>query len=472
MTRDELRAVGRRLANLHQRFAACFGRKEAQRHSLAYLKGLLLGEGRKNVERMALRFSTTDDGSPAESKEVVALQEFLTASPWESGQVMREIQAVFAEEFVPSTSEWPIGTVGVVDETSFEKSGDESCGVKRQYCGTLGQPANCQVGVFLLGVTPAGTALLDHELYMPREWIKDRARRKKARVPKGIRFRTKPQIALSQLTRTLAAGHVHFDWIVADALYGHDGKFLSALEKFHQRYVVQVQFDTRVWPKRYTAESPAWWWDRVPTLEETRKAAKAVQALGQSLPNSAWHIVHLHEGAKGPLAFEFARWRVWAIRDKKPGPPLWVIIRRTLGKNPEYRYYLSNADQATPLETLALVTGTRFQVEQFFEETKGSLGLADYEARGWTSWHHHMSLVSLAHLFLMQARRELRASEPELTLPMTLELVRSAIARPRLSEDDAIRLTQYHLERNAVARASHRKSWLQKHRAKIPKPLL
>jgi SRSO17 transposase len=472
MTRDELRAVGRRLTALHQRFAARFGRKEAQRHSLAYLKGLLLGEGRKNVERMALRFATATDGSPATQKEVVALQEFLTASPWESGEVMREVQAVFAEEFVPSTSAWPLGTVGVVDETSFEKNGDESCGVGEQYCGSLGMPANCQVGVFLLGVTPAGAALLDHELYLPREWIKDRARRNKTRVPKHIRFRTKPQIAAAQLTRTLAAGHVQFDWIVADALYGHDGKFLSALDELNQRYVVQVPLHTRVWPKSFPAEVPPWWLDRMPTILETRESATTVEELGKRLPPSAWRVIHLHEGEKGPLAFEFARWRGWAIRDKKPGQPVWVVIRRTLGKNPEYKYYLSNAEQTTPLETLALVTGIRFQVEQFFEEAKGSLGLADYEARGWTSWHHHMSLVALAHLFLMQTRRDLRTTAPALTLPMTLELVRSAMARPQLTEDDAIHLTQYHLERNAIARASHRKSWLRKNKQKIPKPLL
>lgn len=172
------------------------------------------------------------------------------------------------------------------------------------------------------------------------------------------------------------------------------------------------------------------------------------------------------------MAFEFARWRSWAIRDGKPGPPVWVVARRSLSPDPEYKYYLASADEATPLETLALVASTRYQIEQFFEEAKGSLGLADYEARGYASWHHHMSLVALAHLFLMQTRRDLKASEPAMTLPLALELVRAALERPQLTEDDAIRLTVYHLQRNATARASHHKSWLQKHKAKIPKPLL
>jgi SRSO17 transposase len=472
MTRDEVRAVGRKLTVLHGRFAKHFGRREASRHSLVYVKGLLLGPGRKNVERIALRFALAADGSPAAQNEVLAMQEFLTASPWLAGDVMREVQAVFAEQFVPSTSDWPLGTVGVIDETSFPKQGSESCGVQRQYCGELGDTANCQVGVFLLGVTPAGTALLDHELYLPREWANDRARRKKTHVPPEIRFRKKTDLALAQLKRTRAAGHVRFDWLVADALYGHDGTFLDALERLGERYVVAVAKDTRVWPKAYTGEIRPWLGFRPPGPKKTQRAAKTVSAIGATLSASAWQKIHLRAGAKGPLAFEFARLRVWAIRDRKPGPPVWVIIRRTLGKDPEYKYYLSNADESTSLETLALVGATRFRVEEFFKETKGALGLGDYEARGWTSWHHHMSLVALAHLFLVQTRLELKTDTPELTLPMALELVRSSLPRPQLTEEDAIRLTEYHLERNKIAQQSHRKSWLQKHKTTIPKPLL
>ena len=472
MTRDEVRAVAGKLRGLHSRYASCFGRKETQRHALVYLRGLLLGEGRKNVERIALRFATAGDGSPAGQNEVVALQEFLTVSPWEAGDVMRGIQATFAEQFVPSTSQWPIGTVGVFDETSFLKSGPESCGVKRQYCGRLGQTANCQVGVFLVGVTPAGTALLDHQLYLPEEWIRDQKRRRRTRVPKEIRFRTKPQIAIDQWKRTLAVDKVRFDWIVADALYGRDHQFLEALEQLDQRYLVQVPTNTQLWAKEYTGELRPWLGDRLPSQEQTRKKAKTVQAIGAALPASAWQVIHLREGAHGPLVFEYARIRAWSIRHQKPGPPVWLVIQRTLGAEPDYQYYLSNADESTRLETLALVRATRFRVEEFFEQSKGALGMGHYEARSWSSWHHHMSLVALAHLFVTQTRRELRAKVPELTLPMALELLQSALQRPHLSEEDAIRLTEYHLQRNDTSRRSHRKSWLQKHKKQIPKPLL
>ncbi|MEQ8786540.1 MAG: hypothetical protein RIC55_09585 [Pirellulaceae bacterium] len=149
------------------------------------------------------------------------------------------------------------------------------------------------------------------------------------------------------------------------------------------------------------------------------------------------------------------------------------MIRRSLAKkNPEVKYYVSNADEQTPLEAMALVSGTRWRVEEYFEEAKGELGMADYEARAWTSWHHHMSLVALAHLFVTLTRRDVKEEFPELTLPMAMRLLKSTMSRPTLTEEDALRLTQYHLHRNAVARKAHRKSWRRKHNKLKPKPLL
>ena len=108
--------------------------------------------------------------------------------------------------------------------------------------------------------------------------------------------------------------------------------------------------------------------------------------------------------------------RVWSVRHRHAGPPLWLLIRRSLERVPEVKYYLSNAEPDTPLETMALVTGVRWRVEEFFEDGKGQLGMAQYEARSWTSWHHHMSLVALAHLYVTQTRRDLKRKVPELTL--------------------------------------------------------
>jgi len=474
MTRDEVRAAAKRVTQWHERFAGLFGRKEAQAHSLVYLKGLLSDQQRKCVEPIALRFARGRNGARAAQKEVVAMQGFITASPWEAGAVFGEIQAVFGEELVPTTKQWSIGTVGVIDESGFVKAGRESVGVGVQWCGRLGKTQNCQVGVFLTGVTPGGTALLDAQLFLPEEWIKDGPRRTKTRVPGEVKFQTKPQIAAEMIRRTLAAGKVRFDWITADELYGDSGGFLDALEALPQRYLVEVKKNTLVW-----TVDPATLSGITPGPKRRKKLGsyrydevRSVQEIAASLPADAWRMLKLREGAKGPLVCEFAVLRVWAMRHNRPGPPIWLVIRRSLEESPKVWYYVSNASEDTPWQELAMVSGTRFRVEEFFEDGKTHLGMADYETRSWDSWHHHMSLVAVAHLYVTLTKRDLKRDVPDLTLAMALRLLRSAFARPQLTEEDAMYLVEYHLQRNRTAHDSHRKSWLQKHKRIKPEVLL
>jgi SRSO17 transposase len=414
---------------------------------------LLLGIGRKSVEPMALVFGGASPNQPEiEQSVALAWQRFLTVSPWEANAVQQELQAVFNEEFVPTASQSPIGTVGVIDGSGFVKRGPESVGVQRQWCGRLGKKENCQVGVFLLGVTPAGNALLDHQLYLPETWAADKARRKKTRVPPEITFQTKPQIAAALVARST----VHFDWATADEEFGRDGGFLDALESRNQRYLVEVPVDTTVWPDKPLRQTPD-------------ELVWQVSLLAQTIPAKAWQVIQLREGAKGPLAFEFARLRVWSVRHRHAGPQAWLLIRRSLEPIPEVKYYISNAEPEVPLETMALVTGSRWPVEEFFEDAKGKLGMAHYEARSWTSWHHHMSLVALAHLYVMQVRRDLKRKTSDLTLDMAMRLLQAALPRPQLTLEDAGELVDYYRDRNDQARKSHRKTWLERHPNVLPK---
>ena len=276
------------------------------------------------------------------------------------------------------------------------------------------------------------------------------------------------------IRRTLAAGKVRFDWIIADELYGDSGDFLDALEGMHQRYLLEVKKNTLVW-----TVDPATLPGKTPGPKKRRKLGsyryhevRSVQEIVADLPPEAWRPLKLREGAKGPLVFEFAVLRVWAMRHNRPGPPIWLVIRRSLDKTPDVKYYVSNASAETPWQQLAMVTGTRIRVEEYFEDGKMHLGMADYEARAWSSWHHHMALVALAHLYVTLTKRDLKKDVPELTLDMALRLLRSAFARSRLDSDEAIHLVEYHLERNRVAHESHRKSWLQKHKRIKPEVLL
>jgi len=474
MTGEEVRAAARRVVQWHERFAGLFGRSESREHSLVYLRGLMSDLERKSVEPIGLQFCRdSQSGKPAQ-KEVVALQGFITASPWEAGDVFAEIQAVFAEELVPTTSQWSLGTVGVIDESAFIKAGTESVGVASQWCGRLGKTANCQVGVFLAGVTPGGVSCLDAQLFLPEQWIADRERRQKTRVPEEVSFQTKPQIAAEMLRRTLATGKVRLDWVTADELYGDSGDFLDALEEMHQRYLMEVKKNTLVWTVDPTTLPGS-----TPGPKRRRKLGsyrydevRSVQEIVADLPPEAWRPLKLREGSLGPLVFEFAVLRVWAMRHSRPGPPIWLVIRRSLDKKRQVWYYVSNAGEETPWEDLAMVSGTRFRVEEYFEDAKMHLGMADYETRAWPSWHHHMALVSLAHLYVTLTKREMKQDVPELTLDMALRLLRSAFAKATLNEQEAIDLVEYHLERNHVAHNSHRKSWLRKHKQLARKLLL
>lgn len=232
------------------------------------------------------------------------MQRFITDSPWDAQAVQGQIQKTAAAALFLSAAASPLGVVGVIDESSFEKSGPHSVGAKRQSCGHLGKTENCQVGVFLVGTTPAGDALLDHQLYVPPEWLADRKRRQKARIPREVRFQTKPQLAAELIRRTVAQGHVRFAWIVADELYGENGGFLDALEAAQQRYMVETPSTTTFWlvdpatqvpPERSGPGSPR--------SQPSRAHVRAAREIVATLPASAWQPLKLREGAKGPLVF-------------------------------------------------------------------------------------------------------------------------------------------------------------------------
>jgi SRSO17 transposase len=459
MTPDDVRAAAEQLVQFHERFAPLFGKEQAQDHTYDYIKGLMVCPERKSVEPIALNVGHGDASG---------LQKFIGASSWPYDDVQSEAQALFTDELVPSAVGSTVGVVGVVDESAFTKKGTHSSGVARQHNGRLGKEDNCQVGVFLVGVTPDGSALLDHRLFLPEAWCEPtreaKDRRARAHIPEGLAFRTKPQIAAALIRGVAVLGQVELDWVVADEEYGRAGHFLDELELQEQRYVVEVPVTTAVWTAGPADCIPAYSGrGRVPTAP-ARDAVRTVAALAAELPASAWQALQVREGALGPLVFEFAAVRVWAMRHRKPGPPAWLLIRRSLGEKPEVKYYISNADTETPLSTLALVACTRCQVEEFFEDGKSYLGMTQYETRSWVGWHHHMTLVGLAHLFVTLARKRLQKETPELTLDRTVRLLEAALEEPELRLARATALVDYHLRRNEVARRSHAKTWRAKHR--------
>jgi SRSO17 transposase len=427
MTPDDVRAAAARLTQFHQRFAPYFGKDEAQNHAYVYVKGLMTCPERKSIEPIALLFG---------GGRVSALQKFINSAPWDHDEIQTEVQEVFADDVVPAAASGGVGVVGVVDESGFTKKGNHSAGVDRQYNGRLGKEDNCQVGVFLVGVTPGGAALLDHQLYLPESWCEDneagRERRAKAHVPDTVSFQTKPQIAAGLVRHTVALDLVQLDWITADEVYGRNGEFLDELETLERRYVVEVPVTTTVWTEDPATCVPAYCGHgRVPSLPSRESVRSVVDVISDLEPG---------------------RWRRF-----------WVLVRRSLEEKPEVKYYVSNGDEQTPLEVLAQVACTRHRVEEFFEDAKTYLGMSQYETRSWIGWHHHMSLVAMAYLFITLARLDLQKKAPELTLDRAVRLLVSALSLPKLSVEAAIELVNYYINRNRIARNSHMKSWMLKH---------
>jgi SRSO17 transposase len=262
MTEDEVRAAAERLVQFHDRFAPLFGKEEAQDNAYTYVKGLMICPERKSIEPIALNVGNGN---------VSALQKFINIGPWDYEDAQAELQGAFVDELVPTAADSPIGVVGIIDESGFAKKGDHSAGVGRQHNGRLGKEDNCQVGVFLVGVTPGGTALLDHRLYLPESWCEDdtagKEHRDKAHIPEAIVFRTKPQIAAGLIRQTALLDVVTLDWITADEEYGRNGEFLDELEELEHRYVVEVPVSTTVWTEDPASCIPAYGGrGRVPTL--------------------------------------------------------------------------------------------------------------------------------------------------------------------------------------------------------------
>src|SRR5437660_1152147 len=215
---------------LHARIAPRFRREEPRRRALAYLRGLLSGGERKTSWQLA---------EQAGEASTDGMQRLLAAADWDADAVRDDLREYVVEHLGDPAA------VLVVDETGFLKKGSKSVGVARQYSGTAGRIENCQIGVFLGYATKHGSALLDRELYLPKEWASNAARRKAAHVPKSVEFATKIALAKRMIERALAAG-VPAKWVTADAVYGSDYNFRFALESQGLGYVVAVRSDFAV----------------------------------------------------------------------------------------------------------------------------------------------------------------------------------------------------------------------------------
>jgi SRSO17 transposase len=353
--------------SLCERIGPCFARSETREGVKAYLRGLLSPVERKNGWQLA-----EEAGLPTP----YSMQYLLNRAVWESDELRDVLQAYVREILGP-------GGMLVIDETGFLKKGKKSVGVQRQYSGTAGRIENCQIGVFLTYALQGDHTLVDRELYLPKCWTEAPERCRAAHVPEEIGFATKPELAARMLWRTLDAG-LTACWVAGDTVYGNHRPLREGLEKRLQAYALAVSCQEQV------------------EVEANRKRVDHIAAL---LPPDQWHRLSAGDGSKGPRDFDWAR--VELSTPKPEGWQKWLVIRRSLqaGEKPaDLAYILVFAPCGTTLADMATAIGTRWTVEQCFEEGKGEVGLDHYEVRSWQGWHRHITLCMLAHAFLVVLR--------------------------------------------------------------------
>jgi SRSO17 transposase len=382
----------RELEGFHEQFRDCFQRSESRGHLFRYMVGQFSELERKSIEPIAL---SVEDG------KVRAMQRFISDAPWDDDKIMSKYRSLVNEDLGS-----PHGVL-IFDETGFVKKGDESIGVRRQYCGTIGKVENCQVGVFAAYVSESGYSLVDKRLFIPKQWFSEEyeERREKCKLPERVAFKTKPQLAAEMLRGIAAERVLPFKYVLADSLYGMSPEFIEAVESLPGvRYFVAIKENTLCWAERpVTIEKHYTYRGELRTktvLADSTGKPVEVSTLAKNINDYFWYRRQVSEGTKGPIVYEFTRRKVVLSNSGLPQKPVWLIVRRTTGENPTYAYFISNAPASTRLPVFVWLSGLRWAVEQCFEETKSELGMDHYEVRKYPGWHHHILTCMLAHFFL------------------------------------------------------------------------
>jgi len=382
-----------------KQFDGCFGRSSTRQYLPVYVRGQLSDLPRKSIEPMA-----DAAGVPARN-----LQEFLGLYRWDEHRLRDQLQQYLASHYSHPHS------VGVIDETSFVKKGDQTACVQRQHCGAVGKIENCVVSVHLVYAIPDFHTLIDGDLYLPKNtWDADRDRCRKAGIPDAVVFRTKPQIAADQVQRAVANG-VRFAWLTFDEGYGRSVPFLRKLDQIGQNYVAEIPQDTMVrtaCPEVLYKARPQ---DcrpgrgrqkQYPRLKVKNNAPAEVRHILNHSPRlrqQDWKTYHVKDGTKGPMVWKAKRLTVWQTDESGlPSRPYQLVIARNALDENEVKYFLSNASEQTPTELLLRVAFTRWTVERAFEDSKTELGMDHFEVRQYRSIQRHLILCCLSHLFLSE----------------------------------------------------------------------
>jgi SRSO17 transposase len=276
---------------------------------------------------------------------------------------------------------------------------------------------------------------MDRRLFLPQEWASDLERRREAGVPEGVIFRTKPELALEMLINAVAEG-ISLRWVGGDSIYGNSPTFVQGIRQLGKWYVLDVSSEASVWAKQPQVITP----EQRPKQGRGRSHTQSLVVGKQgpanqvvaALPATAWSRFTVAEGSQGPRVYEYAEVWVWFSEEGLPGPRERLLVRRSLGQEPELKYHRSNAPPEVPLAKVAQVRATRWTIEEDIQSAKGECGLDEYETRGWVGWHHHTALSMLALAFLTLQRTRLGEKRAADERTRSARVAAPSVKRPRM----------------------------------------
>jgi SRSO17 transposase len=375
-----------------------------------YCTGLMMPCERKSVEPMAA--ITAPERTAAQHQ---SLLHFVGEGKWSDEKVLAKVR----ELVLPQIERHGSIEAWIIDDTGFPKKGQHSVGVTRQYCGQLGKQDNCQVAVSLSLANHHASLSVAYRLYLPEDWAKDSGRRRKTGVPEEVSFKTKPEIALEQITAACAAG-LPRGVVLMDAGYGNNSELRADITALGLAYVAGILSTTTLWAPG-TGPLPAKKWSgigRPPTLlrRDGKHQPISVKELALGLPKRAWRVVKWREGSAEWLSSRFARVRVRAARRDfkltESRPEEWLLIEWPEGEKEPTKYWLSNLPKDIAFRQLVDIAKLRWRIERDYQELKQEVGLGHFEGRGWRGFHHHATLCVAAYGFLVSERETIPPSRP------------------------------------------------------------
>src|SRR5215471_11122280 len=368
-----------------------------------YCTGLMLPGERKSVEPMAARTAPARTAAQHQS-----LLHFVGNATWLDEDVLAKVR----EMVLPAIEKSGPIKAWIIDDTSFPKQGKHSVGVHHRYCGQLGKQANCQVAVSLSIANHAASLPVAYRLYLPEAWTKDRARRKKAGVPKDTKFMTKSEIALEQIRWACQAG-LPRGVVLMDAGYGRDSRLRTELTSLGLTSVAGILPNTLMWSAGAGPRRKGKPLNNTGRRDEPDLISAKQVALG--LPKRAWKTIRWREGSAERLSSRFARVRVRVGHNKLVPEKLsseWLLIEWPEGEAEPTKYWLSTLPEGISFQRLVDVAKLRWRIERDYQELKQEVGLGHFEGRGWRGFHHHATLCIAAYGFLIAERATIPPSGP------------------------------------------------------------